>query len=97
MDVWSSSRRQLKRLAEALRAVRLDFQPDHKTFKSGTKLIREWMGRLHEVLITGEGYVWGGKHYRSLTQIARSITGTGWSGPRFFGWKWRPARLTRNC
>jgi hypothetical protein len=55
------------------------------SFKPGTKLIREWRGRLHEVVITDKGYVWAGKHYRSLSQVARSITGTRWSGPRFFG------------
>jgi len=78
-------RRQLKRLAEELRAGRSIASLENKTFKTGTKLIREWKGRVHEVLITDAGYVWGGKHYRSLTEIARLITGTGWSGPRFFG------------
>jgi len=78
-------RRQLKRLAEELRAGGSIASLENKSFKTGTKLIREWKGRVHEVLITDAGYVWGGKHYRSLTQIARLITGTGWSGPRFFG------------
>ena len=78
-------RRQLKRLAEELRAGGSIASLENRTFKTGTKLIREWKGRVHEVVITDVGYVWGGKHYRSLTQIARLITGTGWSGPRFFG------------
>ena len=78
-------RRQLKRLAEELRAGGSIASLENRTFKTGTKLIREWKGRVHEVLITDAGYVWAGKHYRSLTQIARLITGTGWSGPRFFG------------
>jgi hypothetical protein len=55
------------------------------SFKPGTKLIREWQGQVHEVVILDRGYLWAGKHYRSLTQIARLITGTRWSGPRFFG------------
>ena len=49
------------------------------------KLIREWKGKVHEVVITGGTYIWAGQHYRSLSQIARAITGTRWSGPRFFG------------
>jgi hypothetical protein len=55
------------------------------SFKPGTKLIREWKGKVHEVVIAGDTYIWGGKHYRSLSEIARAITGTRWSGPRFFG------------
>jgi hypothetical protein len=53
--------------------------------KPGTKLIREWKGRVHEVTVLDDTYIWSGKPYRSLSQIARAITGTRWSGPRFFG------------
>jgi hypothetical protein len=53
--------------------------------KPGTKLVREWKGKIHEVMICEDGYVWSGKRYCSLTQVARLITGTHWSGPRFFG------------
>ena len=56
-----------------------------RSFKPGTKLIREWKGKVHEVVIAGSTYIWAGQHYRSLSQIARAITGTRWSGPRFFG------------
>ena len=56
--------------------------------RSGTKLIREWQGQVHEVLILEDGqFAYGGKTYRSLTMIARQITGTHQSGPRFFGLK----------
>ena len=54
-------------------------------FKPGTKLIREWKGKVHEIVICDDGYVWSGKRFRSLSEIARKITGTRWSGPRFFG------------
>lgn len=54
-------------------------------YKAGTRLIREWHGQTHEVTILDKGYRWRGKHYTSLTRIAREITGTNWSGPRFFG------------
>ena len=56
--------------------------------RSGTKLIREWQGKVHEVLTLEDGqFAYGGKTYRSLTMIARQITGTHQSGPRFFGLK----------
>jgi hypothetical protein len=52
---------------------------------SGARLIREWNGSTHTVDVTESGYRWNGEHYRSLSAIARAITGTRWSGPRFFG------------
>lgn len=53
----------------------------------GTRLIREWHGITHEVVIEDNGYSWKSKQYRSLSKIAQEITGTHWSGPRFFGLK----------
>jgi hypothetical protein len=80
-----SCRRQLARLAETLGAGGSIEMTQSRSFKPGTKLIREWKGRVHEVVIAGGTYIWAGQHYRSLSQIARAITGTRWSGPRFFG------------
>ncbi len=58
----------------------------HKiSYQPGTRLIREWQGQTHEVTIMDKGYHWQGRQYRSLTAIAHEITGTKWSGPRFFG------------
>lgn len=54
-------------------------------YQPGTRLVREWQGQTYEVTIMDKGYQWQGKHYRSLTAIAHEITGTKWSGPRFFG------------
>jgi hypothetical protein len=54
-------------------------------YKPGTRLIREWQGVTHEVTIEEKGYSWNGLNYRSLSRIAQDITGTKWSGPRFFG------------
>jgi len=51
----------------------------------GARLIREWNGSSHTVEVVADGYVWNGERYRSLSAIARAITGTRWSGPRFFG------------
>ena len=54
--------------------------------KRGTRFVREWNGETHEVLASGEGgFAYRGKAYRSLSVIARKITGTHQSGPRFFG------------
>ena len=54
-------------------------------FKSGTRLVREWKGKVHEVTITADGFDYEGETYRSLSPIACRITGTHWSGPAFFG------------
>jgi hypothetical protein len=53
--------------------------------RAGSRLMREWNGRMHVVDVTADGMIFDGKRYRSLTAIARRITGTNWSGPRFFG------------
>lgn len=52
---------------------------------SGTQLVRSWNGRTISVAVVDGGYEWGGAVHRSLTAIARAVTGAGWSGPRFFG------------
>lgn len=51
----------------------------------GARLIREWHGKTHSVTVKDAGFDYTGRSYRSLTEIAREITGTHWSGPRFFG------------
>jgi hypothetical protein len=53
--------------------------------QSGTILIREWQGNAHRVTMLDDGVSFNGKHYRSLSEVAREITGSRWSGPRFFG------------
>lgn len=53
--------------------------------KPGTRLVREWNGDTHTVLVHADGVEWRGKRYRSLSMVAREITGAHWSGPRFFG------------
>jgi Protein of unknown function (DUF2924) len=57
--------------------------------KPGTRLIRSWQGKTHAVTIEESGYQYQGHLYRSLSEIARHITGTQWSGPLFFGLKSR--------
>ena len=53
--------------------------------KPGTRLLREWHGSTHEVIVTDPGFVWDGAMYRSLSAIAFAITGAKWNGYRFFG------------
>ncbi len=53
--------------------------------RSGTVLVREWQGIAHHVTIVADGFIWNGHKHRSLSNIARAITGTTWNGPRFFG------------
>ena len=50
----------------------------------GTRLLREWDGIEHTVTVLGDGYDWQGQKYRSLSAVARAITGTNWNGFRFF-------------
>jgi len=52
---------------------------------TGTRLIREWDGITHTVTVLKEGFEWGGQRYKSLSAVARAITGTRWNGYRFFG------------
>jgi hypothetical protein len=53
--------------------------------RPGTRLVREWNGSTHMVEVVDGGFVWNGERHRSLSVIARTITGARWSGPRFFG------------
>lgn len=80
-----TAQRQLVRAADeqlATSAVSVSRAARHQ---AGTRLVREWQGKVHEVIMLDDGYLWAGKRYRSLSVIARAITGTRWSGPRFFG------------
>jgi hypothetical protein len=59
--------------------------------KPGTRLVRDWGGVTHHVLVDEHGFTYRDKRYGSLSEIASTITGTKWSGPRFFGLKRRRA------
>jgi hypothetical protein len=82
-----SARRQLLRAART-QPGKPD-GPPRQTRRSapppGSRLIREWQGRPHTVEVTEHGFLYAGRRYRSLSEIARTITGARWSGPRFFG------------
>jgi len=66
-----------------------------RRIKAGAKLVREWRGVAHEVTVVDGGFVWNGALYRSLSAIARAITGTRWNGLVFFGLKTGPGTAER--
>ena len=79
---------------KALKAALKEGKPGNKTvsrrtpavqLRPGTHLVREWNGRTYQVEVLDDGFWLDGKNYRSLSAIARKITGVHWSGPRFFG------------
>jgi hypothetical protein len=82
-----SKRRRLRQIAEALREGREEAIFTAPRIKPGTTLIRSWGNETHTVMALEEGFAWKGKRYRSLSMIARTITGTNWNGLVFFGVK----------
>ena len=84
-----STRRHFDRAAADLAAGRTP-APLAPKIKPGTRLLREWQGKVHEVIVLEKGIEYRGKPWPSLSAVAREITGTRWSGPRFFGLKRAP-------
>jgi hypothetical protein len=79
--------RQLRQIAQEIKETGKTRRRVRPELKSGTRLVREWQDRTYEVLVLDDGFSWQGAHYRSLSALARKITGTAWSGPLFFGLK----------
>jgi len=82
LDAWTR-----KRLQELGQALERDgtITRARSSLKPGSTLIRSWNGTTHTVRVEEEGFTWQNKRWRSLSSIAREITGARWSGPRFFG------------
>jgi hypothetical protein len=80
-----STRRLLARVEEETATGGSAKKPQIRMAQSGTILIREWQGNAHRVTVLDNGVSFNGKRYRSLSEVAREITGSRWSGPRFFG------------
>lgn len=80
-----AARKQLARMAQADSGEAAPPKPAPPRLKPGTRLLREWGGVVHQVTVLEDGFEHRGSRYASLSQIAREITGTRWSGPRFFG------------
>ncbi len=81
----SSTRRLLERAAEDSVHRRTPIEAAATKITPGSVLIREWHGTSHRVTVLADGVLLRGTRYRSLSEVARKITGTRWSGPRFFG------------
>jgi hypothetical protein len=83
----SNQLRRLQQIASTLKANPNATVSSRPPIKPGTRLVREWKEQVHTVEVDVEGYQYRGTHYESLSEIARLITGTRWSGPLFFGLK----------
>jgi hypothetical protein len=77
--------RKLRTVAKSLRETGQVGPSPGLSLKPGARLVREWNGRTYAVTVTEEGFEYAGKQFSSLTKLAQTITGTRWSGPRFFG------------
>ena len=83
-DLDEETKRQLRHL-QRLQAKGQSLTPAAPGPKAGTVLVREWRGVEHRVLVLDQGFEHQERRYQSLSEVARAITGTRWSGPRFFG------------
>lgn len=82
----ASTSRKLRKIAADLRTNRKAVSlSDAPKIAPGVQLLREWNGETEVVEVTTSGFVWRGQTYRSLSAVARAMTGARWSGPRFFG------------
>jgi Protein of unknown function (DUF2924) len=81
------TRTRLRQLAAGFAKGQDPSQSSKPTLKPGTRLVREWRDEVHLVNVEANGYEYKGGRYKSLSQVARLITGTRWSGPLFFGIK----------
>jgi Protein of unknown function (DUF2924) len=86
-----ATQRKLDALTKELKGKGSIFVTPDKSLRSGTRLVREWRGKTHTVVVTEDGFEYAGKTFPSLTKIAHAITGAHWSGPRFFGLIRKPA------
>ena len=85
----SASRREIDRLRKRVERTGKAGHMHAISLKTGTRLVRSWNGKSYHVLVCDDGFEFEGRHYDSLSHIAREITGAHWSGPRFFGLKKR--------
>jgi hypothetical protein len=83
-DIPTHVRREVSAVAARLRRGDT-VAPPRPSLRPGSRLVREWQGRTHQVVVLERGYEYDSRHFRSLTQVARAITGTHQSGLLFFG------------
>ncbi len=85
----ATRRRLLKLAGQVEKGLEMPL-PTARRVTSGARLFREWRGEMHRVTVLENGFEYRDRRYRSLSVIARQITGTRWSGPRFFGLREAP-------
>jgi hypothetical protein len=90
-----SVRARLRKLAQLLEKDPTASVAPPPQIKPGTRLLRQWRGDTHEVIVEGGGYQYRGKRFDSLSAIAGQITGTRWSGPLFFGLRGLQPKVNR--
>ena len=88
---WGGPSKPVRQLLDALadevegKKVRKSVISDPRNPVIGTRLVREWDGAEHVITVLKDGFDWQGRRYKSLSAVARNITGTRWNGYRFFG------------
>jgi Protein of unknown function (DUF2924) len=98
-ELDADSRRLLDRIgsesSDGINRLVADFNQPRTELRPGTLLTREWDGHLQRVMVLADGFSWNGKTYASLSKVALAMTGTRWSGPRFFGLNGKPISEVR--
>lgn len=89
-DLSAAARRKLAAIEARRSNPSKKRAPEPLRLGSGALLIREWQGVRHEVRVTGDGFEHQGSCYKSLSEVARAITGSRWNGPLFFGLRDKP-------
>lgn len=92
-----ASCRRLRQLANVFDADPNAAVSTRPLIKPGTRLVRQWKEQVYVVEVEAEGYEYKGARYESLSEIARLITGTRWSGPLFFGLKSKQSKESREA
>lgn len=88
-SLTGATKREIERLRKRVERTGKAGNMHAISLKIGTRLVRSWNGKSYHVLVCDDGFEFEGRHYASLSHIAREITGAHWSGPRFFGLKKR--------
>ena len=92
-----ASERKLREIGDALERTGTYRPKLRRDLSPGIVITREWKGVVHKVSVTDQGFEYEGRHFKSLSDVARTITGTRWSGPRFFGLEQKPQPTARRA
>jgi hypothetical protein len=92
----NSTKRRLREIVDALRRGNPDAAGVTRTIRPGTQMLRQWRDKTHVVTAISGGFEWNGQNFKSLSAVAKQITGTNWNGYAFFGIK-RPSMTNKNA